>query len=66
MSHEETRKNYIRRCNSNGEDVSPSVCACYYKVPQRQADNSGGYVLDYIRKEPIFKSTPFTPNSEVC
>lgn len=41
------RKVFIRRVNSNGEDVAPSVCASYYKAPQRQADNSGGYVLDY-------------------
>ena len=41
---------YTRRVNSNGEDVSPSVCACYYKAPQRQADNGGGYVLDYFKK----------------
>lgn len=41
---------YTRRVNSNGEDVAPSVCACYYKAPQRQADNSGGYVLDFFRK----------------
>ena len=44
------KKAYVRRCNSNGEDVAPAVCACYYKAPQRQADNSGGYVLEYIRR----------------
>ena len=47
----EKKRRYTRRCNSNGEDVAPSVCACYYKAPQRQADNSGGYILDFFRSE---------------
>lgn len=45
MQHRE----YTRRVNSNGEEVSPSVCASYFKAPQRQADNSGGYVLDFFK-----------------
>ena len=52
------KRRYIKRVNSNGEDVSPSVCACYYKVPQRQADNSGGYVLDFFKAVRDKTTTP--------
>ena len=55
------KRRYTRRCNSNGEDVAPSVCACYYKAPQRQADNSGGYVLDYFKKNGL---SPLDTRSE--
>lgn len=55
---------YTRRVNSNGEDVSPSVCACYYKAPQRQADNSGGYVLDFYRKKKTKSSDPIESHNQ--
>ena len=51
MPHRIDSSRYTRRINSNGENVAPSVCACYYKAPQRQADNSGGYVLDFFKRK---------------
>lgn len=65
MPHSDAKRIYIRRVNSNGEDVYPTVCATQYKLPQRQGDNSGAYVLDYIRKPLVNGSTPLTPKSKV-
>ena len=55
------KKKYTRRINSNGEDVYPTVCATQYKLPQRQGDYSGAYVLDYYKVEHTKVSTPLTP-----
>ena len=41
-------RKYTRRKNSNGGDVYPTVCATQYKLPQRQGDMQGAYVLEYF------------------
>lgn len=65
MPHSETKRYYIRRVNSNGEDVAPTICTTICKGTQRQLDNSGAYVMDYIRKPLVNGSTPLTPKSKV-
>lgn len=55
------KRKYVRRLNSNGEDVAPTICSTIYKGVQRQLDNGGGYVLDYLKKEKEeSSSTPLT------
>ena len=66
MPHSETKRQYVRRVNSNGEDVSPTICSTICKGVQRQLDNSGGYVLEFIRKPVVNSAPPLTPKSEVC
>lgn len=39
---------YVRRCNSNGEDIAPTITCTISKGVQRQLDNGGGYILDYF------------------
>ena len=51
------KKRYVRRCTSNLEDVSPTICATICKGTQRQLDNSGCYVLEFVRKEKKNSST---------
>lgn len=66
MPHSGEKLKYIRRVNSNGEDVYPTVCATHYKLPQRQGDNSGAYVLDYIKQKIYSSDTPLTAKSDMC
>lgn len=49
------QKHSLRRVNSNGEDVYPTVCATQYKGVQAQMDAGGYYILDFQRKK---KNTP--------
>ena len=65
MPHRETQRKYAKRVNSNGEDVSPTICSTICKGVQRQLDNSGAYVLDYIRKHLVDSSDPLTHKKEV-
>lgn len=39
---------YVRRINSNGGDIAPTITCTISKGVQRQLDNGGGYVLDYF------------------
>lgn len=50
MPHSDVHRVYTRRVNSNGGDVMPAVCATICKGIQNQLDRSGGYVLDFFRK----------------
>lgn len=59
-----TKKNYTRRCNSNGEDVYPTVCATIGKGTQNQLDVAGAYILDYIRKVDKKDAPPLQPTDE--
>lgn len=53
MPPSEKHRKYTKRCNSNGEDVFPTVCCGICKGTQRQLDNSGSYIPDYYVLAPI-------------
>lgn len=40
---------YVRRVNSNGEDIAPTITCTISNGVQRQLDYGGGYVLDYFK-----------------
>lgn len=44
-------KKYLKRVNSNGENVAPTICSTIAKLPQQQAAYGGGYVLEYFKKD---------------
>ena len=61
-------REYISRTTSNGEDVFPTLYAVYYKLPQRQADNSGMYIVEKVKiKKFLLNSehTPFTSTHKI-
>lgn len=67
MMHEnEPEKVYLRRVNSNGDDVSPTITCTISKGVQRQLDNGGGYVLDYyiVRKRRKENNAVITEENE--
>ena len=65
MPHKTCNKIYTKRVTSLGESVMPAVCATYYKLPQQQADKSGGYILDYFKKVSSKNNpAPLTPEHD--